>query len=92
MRLHEDAETFSELVQATAETVGLPEVYIEKDYWVSKGSKYRKTLYRYPRSVDGAEFGQASPELMIEVNAFTRPEPYELRHSFNCYFINVIAF
>lgn len=155
MRLHEDAETFSELVQATAETVGLPEVYIEKDYWVtkalkhlsesaylndvvfkggtslskayrlverfsedidlavfagdkgdsarkallkgvevavasglaeveddprvSKGSKYRKTLYRYPRSVNGAEFGQASPELMIEVNAFTHPEPYELR-------------
>lgn len=155
MRLHEDTEAFSELVQATAKAVGLPEVYIEKDYWVtkalkhlsesahvnevvfkggtslskayrlverfsedidlavfagdkgdsarkallkgvevavanslteieddprvSKGSKYRKTVYQYPRSVDGAEFGQASPELMIEVNAFTHPEPYELR-------------
>lgn len=155
MRLHEDTEAFSELVQATAEAVGLPQVYIEKDYWVtkalkhlsesahvnevvfkggtslskayrlverfsedidlavfagdkgdsarktllksvevavasglheveddprvSKGSKYRKTVYRYPRSVDGAEFGQASPELLIEVNAFTHPEPYELR-------------
>lgn len=155
MRLHEDAEAFSELVQATAEAVGLPQVYIEKDYWVtkalkhlsesahvndvvfkggtslskayrlverfsedidlavfagdkgdsarktllkgveavvasglaeidddprvSKGSKYRKTVYRYPRSVGSAEFGQASPELMIEVNAFTHPEPYELR-------------
>lgn len=155
MRLHEDTEAFSELVQATAEAVGLPQVYIEKDYWVtkalkhlsesahvndvvfkggtslskayrlverfsedidlavlagdkgdsarkallkgvevavasglheveddprvSKGSKYRKTVYRYPRSIDGAEFGQASPELLIEVNAFTHPEPYELR-------------
>lgn len=155
MRLHEDTEAFSELVQATAEAVGLPQVYIEKDYWVtkalkhlsesvyinevvfkggtslskayrlverfsedidlavfagdkgdsarksllknveaavasglseveddpriSKGSKYRKTVYRYPRSVDDAEFGQASPELLIEVNAFTHPEPYELR-------------
>lgn len=155
MLLHEDTEAFSELVQATAEAVGLPQVYIEKDYWVtkalkhlsesahvnevvfkggtslskayrlverfsedidlavfagdkgdsarkallkgveaavasglheaeddprvSKGSKYRKTVYRYPRSVDGAEFGQASPVLLIEVNAFTHPEPYELR-------------
>ena len=155
MRLHEDMEAFSELVQATAETVGLPQVYIEKDYWVtkalkhlsesahvnevvfkggtslskayrlverfsedidlavfavgkgdsarkallkgvevavasgltaieddprvSKGSKYRKTVYRYPRRVDGAEFGQASPVLLVEVNAFTHPEPFELR-------------
>ena len=155
MRLHEDTEAFSELVQATAEALGLPQLYVEKDYWVtkalkhlsesahvnevvfkggtslskayrlvdrfsedidlavfagdradsarktllksvevtvangltelesdprvSKGSKYRKTVYQYPRSVDGAEFGQASPELLIEVNAFTRPEPYELR-------------
>lgn len=155
MRLHEDTEAFSELVQATAKAVGLPEVYIEKDYWVtkalkhlsesdhvrdvvfkggtslskayrlverfsedidlavfagdkgdkirktllksvetvvanglheveddprvSKGSKYRKTVYRYPRSVGSTEFRQASPELLIEVNAFTHPEPYELR-------------
>jgi hypothetical protein len=32
MRLHEDKESFSELVQATAEAMGLPQVYIEKDY------------------------------------------------------------
>lgn len=153
MRLHEDTDAFFELVQATAEAVGLPQVYVEKDYWVtkalkhlsesthvddvifkggtslskayhlverfsedidlavfaknkgdaarksllkaveaavasgltkiendprvSKGSKYRKTVYQYPRSIDGAEFGQASPELLIEVNAFTNPEPYQ---------------
>ncbi len=153
MRLHEDTEAFSDLVQATAEAMGLPQVYIEKDYWVtkalkhlsdsthvnevvfkggtslskayrlvdrfsedidlavfaggrsdsgrkvllknveatvaiglneleydsrvSKGSKYRKTVYQYPRSVDGDTFGQASQELLVEVNAFTNPEPYE---------------
>lgn len=153
MNLHEDNEAFSELVAAAAESIGLPEVYVEKDYWVtralkylsesahagetvfkggtslskayrlidrfsedidlavftegkgdsarkkllknvegivttnleyveddereSKGSKYRKTVWRYPRSVDGTEFGQASPELLVEVNAFTHPEPYE---------------
>ena len=152
MRLHEDEESFSELVQATAEAMGLPQVYIEKDYWItkalkhlsesvysnevvfkggtslskayrlvdrfsedidlavyaggkvtksllksvestvanglteltddpriSKGSKYRKTVYKYPRTVEGDQFGHASPELLIEVNSFTHPDPNERR-------------
>nr|WP_136252513.1 nucleotidyl transferase AbiEii/AbiGii toxin family protein [Ningiella ruwaisensis] len=155
MRLHEDKDAFSELIEKTAEYIGLPQVYIEKDYWVtkslkqlsqsnyvedvvfkggtslskayqlverfsedidlaifaanktdaarkkllksaeatvsaglvaviddpriSKGSTYRKTVYQYPRHVDGTQFGQASPELLIEVNAFTHPEPCELK-------------
>lgn len=158
MKLHEDNEVFTELVAVTAETIGLPQVYVEKDYWVtkalkylsesvhvgdvvfkggtslskayrlidrfsedidlavlvgdagntsdagrkkrlkgiegvvtqgliylkedareSKGSKFRKTVYQYPRSIDGGDFGQASPELLVEVNAFTQPEPFESR-------------
>jgi len=155
MKLHEDSDVFSELVAVTAEKIGLPQVYVEKDYWVtkalkylsasphagvvvfkggtslskayrlidrfsedidlavfasdkgdaarknlikgieaavtqnliylnddareSKGSKYRKTIYQYPRSIDGENFGQSSPELLVEINAFTRPEPFELR-------------
>lgn len=155
MKLHEDNEVFSELVAVTAETIGLPHVYVEKDYWVtkalkylsesshvgdvvfkggtslskayrlidrfsedidlavlagdtrdaarkkllkgvegivtqgltylkedareSKGSKYRKTVYQYPRSIEGGDFGQASPELLVEVNSFTEPEPFESR-------------
>lgn len=31
MRLHEDNEVFAELVAVTAETIGLPQVYVEKD-------------------------------------------------------------
>lgn len=153
MNLHEDAEAFSELVETSAELIGLPQVYVEKDYWVtkalkhlcesshgsvavfkggtslskayrlidrfsedidlavfseglsgnalkqllrnveravaidlicleedprqSKGSRYRKTFYEYPRHIEGQDFGQASPELLIEVNAFTHPEPCE---------------
>jgi len=155
MKLHEEREVFSELVAVTAETIGLPQIYVEKDYWVtkalkylsesphvdevvfkggtslskayrlidrfsedidlavlagdkgdaarkkllknvegavtqgltylkedareSKGSKYRKTVYQYPRSIDGGDFGQASTELLVEVNAFAKPEPFELR-------------
>lgn len=154
MRLHEDSDAFSELVQAAAEKIGLPQVYVEKDYWVTKAlkhlsesnylndvvfkggtslskgyrlidrfsedidlaafaghrvgharkqilrkvekvvsngltpiedilrqrknSNFRKTVYRYPRTVEDANFGQASPELLLEINAFTNPEPFEL--------------
>ena len=153
MNLHEDSDIFTELVEATATAIGLPQIYIEKDYWVtralkhlseseysdkavfkggtslskayklidrfsedidlaifsdglgdsarkklvkgvesaasigleriaddervSKGSNFRKTVYRYPRSVKEGDFGQASQELLIEVNAFSSPEPYD---------------
>ena len=40
MNLHEDNEAFSEFVQLAAETFGLPQVYVEKDYWVTKSLKY----------------------------------------------------
>lgn len=155
MNLHEDNEVFSELIAVTAAAKKLPEIYVEKDYWVtralkylstsahfdqvvfkggtslskayrlidrfsedidlaifesdlsdnqrkrllkniendvtqgltyikghekeSKGSKFRKTIHQYPRSVEGENFGQASPELFVEINAFTRPDPIESR-------------
>lgn len=155
MNLHEDVDAYSELISVTAETIGLPQVYVEKDYWVtkalknlsesehvsevvfkggtslskayrlidrfsedidlavfanelsdnnrkrllrnvegvaadgliylpkdareSKGSKFRKTVHQYPRSVGGEDFGQASPELLIEISSFTNPEPFESR-------------
>ena len=153
MKLHEDKDVFITYVSSVSQSVGLPEVYIEKDYWVtrslkqlsesdisdnivfkggtslskaynlihrfsedidlaaiadglgdakrkrllkdieavasegldslpddernSKGSKFRKTVYRYPRYSDESDFGQASPELLLEVNTFTNPEPCE---------------
>ncbi len=155
MKLHEDAETFTELVATAATHIGLPEAYVEKDYWVtkalkylseseyskdvvfkggtslskayriidrfsedidlaifadnlsggakkrllknvektvafdlseikkdkriSKGSNFRKTVYQYPRESDEENFGQASTELLIEVNSFTNPEPFETK-------------
>jgi len=155
MKLHEDTEAFAELVTAAATHIGLPEAYVEKDYWVtralkhlsqsthhdvaifkggtslskayrlidrfsedidlaifagdlsggakkrllkniekvvardlieikedvriSKGSNFRKTVYQYPRKADDENFGQASTELLIEVNSFTNPEPFDER-------------
>lgn len=36
MRLHENRELFTEAVKFTARRMGLPAIYIEKDYWVTK--------------------------------------------------------
>lgn len=35
MKLHENKELFQDAVTATAEQKGIPEIYIEKDYWVT---------------------------------------------------------
>jgi len=40
MNLHEDSEAFAELVAVTAETISLPQVYVEKDYWVTRALKF----------------------------------------------------
>jgi hypothetical protein len=34
MTLHEDKTLFSDVIAACAEAMGIPEVYIEKDYWL----------------------------------------------------------
>ena len=44
-----------------------------KDHAVeSKGSKYRKTVWEYNRVTTG-NFGDASQDLMLEINSFSRP-------------------
>jgi predicted nucleotidyltransferase component of viral defense system len=35
MKLHLDKALFQDAIQATAQHIGIPEVYVEKDYWVS---------------------------------------------------------
>jgi len=35
MKLHQDKELFEELIEVTANHLGIPPLYIEKDYWVS---------------------------------------------------------
>ena len=153
MKLHKNTEAFKETIEATSIQFKIPELFIEKDYWVtyalknlsqskhknqivfkggtslskahriinrfsedidiaiigadefsgnaikkmikdvesdtakglvevtmdgvtSKGSKFRKTLYDYPRIVPSDEFGQANERLLIEINSFANPHPY----------------
>ncbi len=39
MNLHEDSNIFYQSVQLTAESIGLSQILIEKDYWVTKALK-----------------------------------------------------
>jgi hypothetical protein len=35
MTLHENIELYKDAVRATSEHMGLPEIFIEKDYWLT---------------------------------------------------------
>lgn len=35
MKLHENKELFQDAVTATSQQKGIPEIYVEKDYWVT---------------------------------------------------------
>lgn len=155
MTLHEDKETFSDFISFTSQQLGIRELYVEKDYWVtlilkrlsnsefkgmtifkggtalskalqvierfsedidlavvttgmkgshikklvrdiekeittgfqeietnqtSKGSKFRKTVYEYPKITGGGDFGQAIDKIIVELNSFTTPSPNSPQH------------
>lgn len=56
-------------------TKGLTESVVEGT--TSKGSKFRKTVFEYPRIIDGNNFGQATDKLLVEINSFATPHPYQ---------------
>jgi predicted nucleotidyltransferase component of viral defense system len=153
MKLHQDKQTFTQAILASAEYFKIQEIFIEKDYWVtyvlknlsqsahknkvvfkggtslskayrlinrfsedidlaiiqekgtsgnaiknlikdieteiikdlveidtpgttSKGSKFRKTVFEYPKITEGGNFGQAKDKLLVEINSFANPHPY----------------
>ena len=39
MRLHENQSYFEQLILQTSDLMGIPETYIEKDYWVTYALK-----------------------------------------------------
>ena len=156
MNLHKNTQDFQNAIQATSEFLGIRDIFIEKDYWVtyilkqlsksefkdevvfkggtslskaydvisrfsedvdlvligrnglsgnqikakikkiekvliifpleedttfkpSKGSKFRKTGYKYPRVLDDYVFGHTEESLILEINAFANPYPDEIR-------------
>lgn len=52
---------------------------VEGDPRESRHGQFRKAIYQYPGMFPDAELGQVAPHILIETNAFTTPEPTELR-------------
>ncbi len=44
---------------------------------VSKGSKFRKTVWQFSKGKLSGEYGDAGQNILLEVNSFTIPEPHE---------------
>jgi len=42
----------------------------------SKGSKFRKIAYSYPRFTGEKDFGHVYDHLILEINSFANPTPY----------------
>lgn len=156
MKLHENKEEFAQAIQAASRSLGIREVFIEKDYWVcfvlknlslskdfksqvvfkggtslskahqaihrfsedvdlavilngrtgnqiknllrdiessvartplkeitkagitSKGSRFRKTVWEFDKTSQG-DYGDASPDLLLEINSFATPSPFGIR-------------
>jgi hypothetical protein len=56
----------------------------------SKGSKIRKTGYKYPRLVDSKDYGHAVETLILELNAFANPHPVK-KMKIQSYIADVLA-
>ncbi len=50
-------------------------IVIDPLFKSSKGSKIRKTGYKYPRYIKDDDFGHAVDTLILELSAFTNPHP-----------------
>jgi predicted nucleotidyltransferase component of viral defense system len=52
---------------------------VEGDPRESRHGQFRKAIFQYPGLYPDAELGQVAPHILIETNAFTTPEPSEIR-------------
>lgn len=48
---------------------------ISKEGVTSKGSRFRKTVWKFDKTSQG-DYGDASPDLLLEINSFATPSPY----------------
>lgn len=58
-------------------TQGLPEQDVPE--LTSKGSRYRKALFNYPSSVNAPMYSFVANRVIVEINSFANPYPYEKR-------------
>lgn len=53
-----------------------PLAEVTKNGVTSKGSRFRKTVWEFKKTSTG-DYGDASPDLLLEINSFTQPFPHQ---------------
>lgn len=66
------------LLKRTEKAITVDLEYQEKHERESKHGRFRKTVYLYPRTVDAGDYGSVADVLVLEINAFSVPEPSQL--------------
>lgn len=71
-----NSSQIKKLINKTAKDLTVtPFKEIDNDKRMSKGSRFRRTAYQYPRLSLAGEFHAASSDLLLEINSFTDPSP-----------------
>jgi len=70
-----DAEIKKKLKAIESTIASMPLRSIEKNGVTSKGSRFRKTVWEYDKRSQG-DYGDASPDLLLEINSFAIPSPF----------------
>ena len=58
-------------------TQGLHEIDVPE--LTSKGSRFRKVIYKYPSTIDTSMYQAVTSRVIVEVNSFANPYPFEKR-------------
>jgi len=61
MNLHTNKELFNQAITATAQQMNIPEIYIEKDYWVTLALK---TIFKSELATDAVFKGDSTIEML----------------------------
>lgn len=56
---------------------GFEEIPQGEDSRISKKGSFRKTVWKFPKIIEGENYGDAGKHILIEVNSFTVPEPHQ---------------
>ena len=82
MKLHESPDTYlraqhSKLIKPIERAITQELEYQPRHPQESRHGRFRRTAHAFPIRTEAAELGQVAATLLIEINSFANPEPWE---------------
>ena len=78
LNIDQSGNQIKKLLKKTEDTMTVELSYNKNHAQESKGSAFRKTVYDYPKLNDTGNIGPVMDSILIEVNSFTKPEPFSV--------------